>query len=100
MTSVHEHRPPLSVSEVAAYANLSERFIRRLIAERRIPFVKAGGTRIRFFPDDVDAWLEAQRVEAIEPPVAAHRVTRPLKVKTSTNGPKAKSDARERSAKS
>lgn len=65
MTDVHQHRPPLNVPDAAIYTGLSERFIRRLVAERRVPFVKAGGTRIRFFPDDLDKWLQSQRVEVM-----------------------------------
>jgi hypothetical protein len=66
-----------------------------MAAERRIPYFKLGGTSIRFDPDTLDEWLEAQpKHEALQPPSPALRVTRPLKVKTSTNGPKAKSEAR------
>ena len=42
----------------------SERFLRRLVQERRIPFVKLGGTKIRFQPSDLDNWVLGQRVEA------------------------------------
>ena len=59
-----EHRPPINVAEAAIYAGLSERFIRRLVAERRIPFIRVAGTRIRFAPSDLDEWIQAQRVEA------------------------------------
>jgi excisionase family DNA binding protein len=74
-----EHRPPLTVKETSTYTGLPERFLRRLIAERRIPFIRVNGTRIRLLPDDLDAWFESQRVEAIQPPSTV-RVTRPLKV--------------------
>jgi len=57
-------RPLIDVPATAIYTGLSERFIRRLVAERRIPFIKVAGTRIRFAPSDVDAWLDGQRVEA------------------------------------
>ena len=39
--------------------------MRRLVFERRIPFLKVAGSKIRFFPADLDAWLAAQRVEAL-----------------------------------
>ena len=42
----------------------SERFLRRLVQERRIPFVKLGGTKIRFQPSDLDRWVASQVVEA------------------------------------
>jgi excisionase family DNA binding protein len=37
------------------------RFVRRLVAERRIPFLKVGRS-VRFDPADVDAWLERAKV--------------------------------------
>jgi len=38
-------------------------FVRRLVAERRIPFLKIG-KYVRFDPDELAAWLDAQRVGA------------------------------------
>lgn len=58
-----EHRPPINVTDAALYTWLPERFIRRLVAERRIPFIKVAGTRVRFIPEDLDAWIASQRVE-------------------------------------
>ncbi len=40
----------------------TERYLRRLIAERRIPFHKVGG-RVLVDLDDLDAYAEAGRVE-------------------------------------
>lgn len=40
---------------------VNERHIRRLVHERRIPFVKWGHL-LRFDPDEIDAWLDAARV--------------------------------------
>ena len=42
---------------------LSERWLRRLVAERRISFHKAGG-RLLFDLEDIDKWADAGRVEA------------------------------------
>jgi excisionase family DNA binding protein len=42
----------------------SERFLRRLVQERRIPFVKLGGTKIRFQPRELDRWVAGQVVGA------------------------------------
>lgn len=42
---------------------LSERWLRRLVAERRISFHKAGG-RLLFDLNDIDQWAETGRVEA------------------------------------
>jgi excisionase family DNA binding protein len=41
---------------------LTERWLRRLVAERRVPFHKVGG-RLLFDLDDLDKWAEAGRVE-------------------------------------
>lgn len=54
----------LSVSETAAYLNTSERFVRRLVAERRIAFHHVG-RHVRFALSDLDEWLVARRVEPI-----------------------------------
>ena len=40
---------------------MNERHIRRLIRERRIPFV-TWGHLLRFEPHEIDAWLDAARV--------------------------------------
>ncbi|MGH4007864.1 MAG: excisionase family DNA-binding protein [Pseudonocardiaceae bacterium] len=56
----------LSVAETAEYLNTSERFVRRLIAERRIAFHHVG-RHVRLALSDLDLWLASGRVEAIEP---------------------------------
>lgn len=40
-------RPLLDIRAAASHLGCSERFIRRLVQERRIPFVKLAGTRER-----------------------------------------------------
>lgn len=57
------HAPPLTLTEAAAYLNRSPRFMRRLVAERRIAHLKFGA-RVMFDAADLDAYLAAQRVEA------------------------------------
>lgn len=54
----------LSVPETAEYLNTSERFVRRLIAERRVAFHHVG-RHVRFALSDLDDWLASGRVEAI-----------------------------------
>jgi excisionase family DNA binding protein len=49
---------------LAAYLNTSERFVRRLVAERRIAFHHVG-RHVRFALSDLDEWLAAGRVEPI-----------------------------------
>jgi excisionase family DNA binding protein len=55
----------LSVPETAEYLNTSERFVRRLIAERRIAFHHIG-RHVRLALSDLDLWLVSSRVEAID----------------------------------
>jgi excisionase family DNA binding protein len=54
----------LSVPEAALYLNTSVRFIRRLIAERRIAFHKVGA-HVRLALADLDSFIEAGRVEPL-----------------------------------
>ena len=49
---------------------VSERFLRRLVAERRVPFHKVG-SRLLFDLDDLDNLAERGRVE---PPEARRRI--------------------------
>lgn len=51
---------------------LTERYLRRLVAERRIPYSKAG-RKLLFDLADLDAFAEASRVEAQNEPVTAGR---------------------------
>jgi excisionase family DNA binding protein len=54
----------MTVNEVAAHLKTEVRFVRRLIAERRIPFHKVG-KYVRFYRADVDAFVAAGRVDPI-----------------------------------
>jgi excisionase family DNA binding protein len=57
-----EHRPTLlDVAEVAEVLKTTPRHVRRLVEERRIPYLKVGRF-VRFDPDDVEIWLAAHRV--------------------------------------
>lgn len=56
-------RPLLDIPAAASHLGCSERFIRRLVQERRIPFVKLAGTRVRFLEFDLNQWVAGQRVE-------------------------------------
>ena len=56
----------LDVRDCAAYIGTSERHIRRLVTERRIPFLKLGpgkNARLRFNTIKLDAWLAEHSVE-------------------------------------
>lgn len=48
---------------LAEHLGVSARFVRRLVEERRVPYLKVGKF-VRFDPAEVDDWLEQQRVKA------------------------------------
>lgn len=54
----------LDVQQAAAYLGTGERFIRRLVAERRIVFYKVG-RHVRFAVADLEAFARAGRVEPV-----------------------------------
>jgi excisionase family DNA binding protein len=54
----------LTVEEAAGRLGTSTRFVRRLIFERRIAFVKVG-RHVRISPADLDAFIAAGRVTAL-----------------------------------
>ena len=55
----------LDVNELAQHLGVNVRHVRRLVAERRIPFIKWGHL-LRFDPDEIVDWLEynRRRIEA------------------------------------
>jgi len=53
-------RPLLDITGVADYLGVSVRHVRRLVAERRIPFIKWGSI-LHFDPDEIDAWIDEHR---------------------------------------
>jgi excisionase family DNA binding protein len=54
----------LTLSDVAEILKISVPTVRRLQQQRKIPFVKVGGS-IRFARSDVASYLAARRVRAI-----------------------------------
>lgn len=54
----------LTVPETAIYLNVSVRFVRRLVTERRIAFHHVG-RHVRFALTDLDAWLATGRIEPL-----------------------------------
>lgn len=61
-------RPLLSIAEVADYLGVNVRHVRRLVTERRIPYIKWGHL-LRFDPTEIDGFVEQARV----PPTAERR---------------------------
>ena len=63
-------RALLTVDEAAERLDTAPRFVRRLIAERRIAFHKIG-SHVRLLSTDIDDFIASGRVEAV--PVARRR---------------------------
>jgi excisionase family DNA binding protein len=53
-----------TVNETAERLNTTPRFVRRLVSERRIPFVRLG-RHIRIAEEDVEAFIAGGRVEIV-----------------------------------
>ncbi len=59
-----QHPERLNIPAAAELMGLSERHVRRLVFERRLPHYKIG-SRIVIAADDCEAFLAAQRREAV-----------------------------------
>ena len=53
-------RPLMTLAEVAERLGVNQRHVRRLVSERRIPYLKWGHL-LRFDADEVEAWLDRAR---------------------------------------
>jgi excisionase family DNA binding protein len=62
----------LTPQEAADRLGTSLRFVRRLVLERRIPYIKLG-RHVRITTSDLDAFIAAGRVEAGSVPSSARR---------------------------
>ena len=63
MATTGTARPLMDLPAVAERLGVNHRHVRRLVAERRIPFIKWGHL-LRFDPDEIDEWLARSRVPA------------------------------------
>ncbi len=54
----------VDIETVARYLGVNVRHVRRLVAERRIPFVK-WGQLLRFDLDELDRWVEGHRKDPL-----------------------------------
>jgi excisionase family DNA binding protein len=55
----------VDITRAAERLGVSVRYMRRLVAERRIPYVKLGHL-LRFDPVELEAWIDAARVRQVE----------------------------------
>ena len=63
MADVKPAQTLIDLEGVARRLGVNERHVRRLVAERRIPFVKWGHL-LRFDPATIDAWVDEHRHDA------------------------------------
>jgi excisionase family DNA binding protein len=54
----------IDISDAAETLGVSVRYVRRLVAERRIPYVKLGHY-IRFDRDELELWIDEARVRPL-----------------------------------
>lgn len=54
----------LNYKQASAYLHLSEFTLRRYVSEKKIKHYKLG-SRVFFKPEDLDAWINSKRVEAV-----------------------------------
>ncbi len=59
-TTSTERLPLMDLPAVAERLGVNQRHIRRLVAERRIPFLKWGHL-LRFDPAEIEGWLDGRR---------------------------------------
>jgi excisionase family DNA binding protein len=64
-----EQRPLLGIAEVAELLGVGVRHVRRLVADRRIPYLKWGHL-LRFDPVEIEGWLDEAR-RPVKPEVVA-----------------------------
>ena len=65
-------KPMMDINSVAEHLAVTQRFVRRLVSERRIPYYKVGHF-IRFDQDDVENWLRDQRRDSGQPSSSGHK---------------------------
>jgi excisionase family DNA binding protein len=53
----------LTIDQLAERLGITVRHVRRLIADRRVPYVKIGRL-VRFDPDAIKRWLDSARRDA------------------------------------
>ena len=56
-----------SIDEVAKQLGVSTRYVRDLIREKRLGYVRVASNRKRVTRDDIDRFIAANRVKAVAP---------------------------------
>ncbi len=55
--------PMIDVAQAAARLGVSVRYVRRLVSEQRLPYIKVGKF-VRFDVVELERWIDDRRVEA------------------------------------
>ena len=53
----------IDIETLAAWLGTTTRHVRRLVVDKRVPYVKVGHF-IRFHPDEIVGWIDQQKVPA------------------------------------
>ncbi len=54
----------MDISRAAEYLGISRAWLYKLTSNRRITFYKPGGKKLYFLPEDLDEYLQQNRVQA------------------------------------
>ena len=68
VTTAHGQSALLDIDGLAVLLATSPRHVRRMVFEKRVPYVKVGHF-VRFDRDDIARWIEEQKVSAASTPV-------------------------------
>lgn len=85
MTTLNALPRLLTIEQLGEQLGTSTRHIRRLVAERRIPYLKVGKL-VRFDPDDINRWLDDSRVGLQPANVARPSRFRPVEGRPGSGG--------------
>jgi excisionase family DNA binding protein len=61
MTTADDHPQLLSIDQLAQRLGITVRHVRRLVADKRVPYYKVGRL-VRFDPTEITDWLATRRV--------------------------------------
>ncbi len=61
MTSNDSHPQLLTIDQPAQRLGITVRYVRRLVAEKRLPYYKIGRL-VRFDPAEITDWLASRRI--------------------------------------
>ena len=77
----------LTIDQLVERLGISTRHVRRLIAERRIPYLKVGKL-VRFDPEEISRWLDDSRVaqRRVPPGGAGPARLRPVRRRATSDG--------------